>query len=316
MNKSNKPIIKHQTDFLDWIDIEKGLSHKSQENYSRFLKKFIEWLELNHLSNIKPHELNTEHIFKYKTFLSRQYQQKSNEPLKKSTQNYYLIALRSLLTYFADKDISSLPPEKVKLAKKTKDRNISFLSLEQVKKLFGGPNPSNITGLRNKAILELLFSTGLRVAELAALNREQFKIDDKTKDLEIGIMGKGGHPRTVYVSERAVSWLRKYLRKRKDKEKALFINYKGKNPQSRLTTRSVERMVKKYVIKAGLPINTTPHTLRHSFATDLLMKGVDLRVVQEFLGHRNIVTTQVYTHVTKPHLKEIHRKFHGIEKEK
>ncbi len=167
-------------------------------------------------------------------------------------------------------------------------------------------------GLRDKAILETFFSTGLRVAELVALNREQFANMRDKKDLEIGIIGKGGTPRTVYFSERALSWIKKYLNIRKDKEKALFLNYRArKDAESRLTARSIERVVKKYAILAGVPIFTTPHTLRHSYATDLLTQGVDLRTIQEFLGHKSILTTQVYTHVTNKRLRDIHRKFHS-----
>ncbi len=311
MKKSNKPIKKHLTDFLDWIDIEKGLSANSQENYARFLKRFFQWIEINKLDNLKPHELTPEHIFKYKTFLSRQYTQKNKKPLKRNTQNYYLIALRSLLTFFADRDIISLPPEKIKLARQNQIRKVNFLTLSQVEKLLEAPTVSTIMGKRDKAILEVLFSTGLRVAELVALNREQFRVEFDIKELEIGIIGKGGYPRTVFLSERAISWLRKYLRTRKDKNKALFIGYKGRRVETRLTARTIERIIKKYVVMTGLPIATSPHTLRHTFASDLLTKGVDLRIIQEFLGHRSISTTQVYTHITRPQLKEIHRKYHG-----
>lgn len=313
MLKNNQSIKDLFSDYLDWLELEKGLANKSQENYSRFLKKFFDFLKKNKIENIKPHELTPEHVWQYRLFLSRQYLQKNKKPLERSTQNYYLIALRSLLTYFATKDILSLPPEKIELPKEKQERTVNFLTLEQVKRLLEAPKVSNIRGLRDKAILETFFSTGLRVAELVNLNRDQIKIKSDTKELEISIIGKGGHPRTVYLSERTIKWLKKYLEGRTDKEKALFINYRGKKPGTRLNVRSMERLVKKYAILAGLPVITSCHTLRHSFATDLLMKGVDLRVVQEFLGHRNIVTTQVYTHVTKPHLKEIHQKYHGIK---
>lgn len=311
MKKSNKPIIKHLTDFLDWLDIEKGLSYKSQENYDRFLKSFFDFLKTNNLKSLKPHQITPEHIFKYKTYLSRQRVKADKKQLKRNTQNYYLIALRALLNYFADKDIISLPSEKIKLAKQNKERKVNFLELEKVEKLLEIPNTRRKTGLRDKAILEILFSTGLRVAELVSLNREQFQFKNEANIIEVTIRGKGGHLRTVFLSERAIRWLKKYLKTRDDNSKALFVSYKGRSPNTRLTTRSVERIIKKYAIKAGLPVNTSPHTLRHSFATDLLLKGVDLRVVQEFLGHRDISTTQIYTHVTKPHLRKIHEKFHG-----
>jgi site-specific recombinase XerD len=308
--EKQKRIIDYLNDFLDWLDVEKGLSSKTQENYARFLKKFFDWLKINNLENLKPFELSPDHIYQYKTFLSR----KLKKTLKQSTQTYYLIALRQFLNFFAEKDIKSLPPEKVKLPKKKTEKVIHFLTLEQAEKLLETPDTSNEIGLRDRAILETFFSTGMRAGELVNLNREQIKIKPETKDLEITIIGKGQRPRTVYLSERAVFWLRKYLETRKDKEKALFINYRGKKPGTRLTIRSLERIVKKYAILAGLPLNTVCHTLRHSFATDLLSKGVDLRVVQEFLGHKNISTTQIYTHVTRPQLREIHKKYHGIKK--
>ena len=308
MEKSLKPLSKHLTGFLDWLDIEKGLSSKSQENYSRFLKKFIDWLKNNNLEDLKPHELSPAHIWDYRVYLSRH----SKKPLKKSTQNYYLIALRSLLNYFANRDILSLPSEKIKLAKDKEDKKVHFLNLEQIEKLFSTPDVSKVSGLRDRVIIEVLFSTGLRIAELVSLNREQIIIKPITKDLEISIIGKGGHVRIVFFSERAIHWLRKYLNTRKDNLEPLFISYQGrKESTKRLTDRSIERSIKKYAMIAGLPPNTTPHTLRHTFATDMMNKGVDLRLIQEFLGHRNISTTQIYTHVTNKQLRDVHRKFHG-----
>ena len=314
MEKNDIPIIEHINDFLEYLDIEKGLSNKIQETYGRFLDKFSFWISINNLEKLLPHELTEDYIRKYRVFLSQSFNKKTKEPIKKSTQNYYLIALRNLLNYFTDRDILSLPAEKIKLIKE-KERTVKFLDLDQVKKLLSIPDTKKIIGLRDKAILEAFFSTGLRIAELVALNCEQFINTTNKKDLELGIVGKGSRPRTVYFSERALSWLKKYLETRKDQEKALFINYKGPKKQSggRLSARAIEDLVKKYALMAGCPITTTPHVLRHSFATDLLNKGVDIRIVQEFLGHRNIATTQIYTHVTKPQLKEIHRKFHGIK---
>ncbi len=315
MEKSSKPISQHLSDFLDWLEIEKGLSSKSQENYSRFLKKFLDWLKINNLENIKPHELTPQHIWKYRVFLSRQYISRTKKPLKKSTQNYYLIALRSLLNYFAERDILSLPAEKIKLAKERKEKQVRFLNLEQLKKLFSAPDTSKIQGLRDRAILETLFSTGMRISELVSLNREQIKIKENMEELELSIIGKGEKPRTVYFSKRALLWLKKYLDMRDDKEKALFINYRSKKgAPRRLTARSIEKNIKKYAILAGIPLNTTPHVLRHSFATDLLTQGVDLRTLQEFLGHKSISATQIYAHVTSKRLREIHRKFHSGRK--
>jgi len=314
MQKSEKPILKHINDFLDWIDVEKGLSVKTQENYSRFLNKFLFWMKNNKLEDLLPHQLTSDHIWDYRVFLARQ--SPAGLPLRRSTQNYYLIALRAFLGYFVAKDIVSLPPDKITLSKPDKEKTVKFLTLEQLNKLFSAPDIQNTQGLRDRAILETFFSTGMRISELTALNREQIKITPRQADLELGIVGKGGHARTVYFSKNAIEWLGKYLFARNndknDEEKALFINYSGpKNASRRLTPRAIEKNMKRYIIMAGLPITTTPHVLRHSFATDLLEQGVDLRTVQEFLGHKNILATQIYTHVTNKRLRDIHKKFHG-----
>lgn len=310
-----KPIIKYLIDFLDYSEIEKGLATKTQENYTRFLRKFFHWLESAGLSELKPAALTPDHVWQYKVFLSRHADLKTKKTLKKSTQNYYLIALRSLLEFFVEKDIASLPPSKVKLAKDRSDKEIKFLKLEQLASLLAAPDNSSPIGRRDRAILETLFSTGLRVAELAALNRDQIKIRGTEADLEIAVIGKGSKIRTVYFSVRAVKALKAYLDARQDFEEALFINYRRGHFSSevsrRLTVKSIEDIVKKYVKITGLPVMATPHTLRHSFATDLLNQGVDLRTVQEFLGHSNIATTQIYTHVTNKQLRDIHRKVHA-----
>jgi len=314
MKKSDKPIIKHIPDFLDYCEIEKGLSNNTQKSYHRFLKKFVEWLKITGKENLKPHELTPEDIWNYRIFLSRKYKYRDKN-LKKITQNYYLIALRALLSYFADRDIASLPKDKIKLPKIKKEKTVKFLNLEQIEKLLLAPNTKTKIGLRDRAILEILFSTGLRIGELIALNKEQFANIKNKRDLELSIIGKGDRPRTVYFSERALSWLKKYLETRNDKAKALFIHYRSrKGVENRLTARSIQRIIKKYAILAGVPIFTTPHTIRHSFATDLLAKGVDLRTIQEFLGHRSITSTQIYTHVTSKRLRDIHRKYHSGRK--
>jgi site-specific recombinase XerD len=312
MKKSDKTIKKNLVDFLEWCEIEKGLSSKTQENYANFLKKFIEFLDKSNQSDKKPHELTADDVWNYRIFLSKQKDRTNKRTLQKSTQNYYLIALRSLLTFFASRDIISLPAEKIKLAKEAKEKSIHFLKLEDLEKLFSAPVVSDLIGLRDRAILETLFSTGLRVAELVSLNKEQFNNIKNKKDLEIQIVGKGEKPRTVYFSERSLFWLKKYLDTRRDSDKALFINYRAKKSDTRrLTARSMERITKKYTKLAGLPLSTSPHTLRHSYATDLLEQGVDLRIIQEFLGHSNIATTQIYTHVTNKKLKDVHREFHS-----
>lgn len=314
MEKSSKPILQHFQDFLDWLDVEKGLSTKSQENYARFLKRFLDWLKANKLNEVVPYELTPQHIRDYRLFLSRHLSPSINKGLKRTTQNYYLIAVRSLLNYFADRDILALPAAKIKLAKNKEERQIKFLTLEQLEKLYAAPDISKQAGIRDRAILETFFSTGMRIAELVALNREQIKISQGMKDLELSILGKGGRIRTIYFSERAISWLDKYLKSRTDEDKALFVNMRGTTVSThsqRLTPRSIEKMIKKCALQAGLPMNTTPHVMRHSFATDLLSQGVDLRTIQEFLGHKNITATQIYAHVTNKKLREIHRKFHG-----
>ena len=308
MKQSNTPIINHIPDFLDYLEVERGLSDNTQINYARYLKKFSLWLKMKKKENLLPHELSPDDVWNYRLYLAR-----NSKPLSKLTQNYYLIALRSLLSYFADKNIQSIPADKIKLPKDPKkEKSIKFLSLGQIEALLTAPDVSKRQGLRDRAILETLFSTGLRVAELTALNVEQFKNIKNLEDLEITILGKGNHPRTVYFSKRALSWIKKYLKTRADGYKALFINYRSrKDSDGRLTVRSIERIVKRYSTIANVPYFTTPHTLRHSMATDLLTQGVDLRIIQEFLGHKNIATTQIYTHVTNKKLKDIHRKYHS-----
>jgi len=320
MEINQKPIIKHITDFLEYLEIEKGAASKTQENYGRYLNKFVKWLKMTKNEDLKPHELTPDHIWQYRIHMARSPISETNKKtLSKKTQNFYLIALRSLLTFFTDRNIQALPTDKIKLAKRDKsEQTIKFLNLDQVEKLLLTPNTSHNIGMRDRAILEVLFSTGLRIAELVALNKEQIKIKPDTKDMELSITGKGNHTRTVYFSERAVRWLKKYLDIRKDDDKALFINYKKRkeNDQSpiRLTVRSIERMVEKYAKMAGLPIIVTPHVLRHTLATDLLNQGADLRVVQEILGHQSVATTQIYTHVTNKRLRDMHRQFHSGRK--
>jgi len=315
MKKSSKSILDYIPEFLEYLDIEKGLSHNSQITYRRFLNKLENWLLENGLEDLLPHELTPDHIWQYRVFLSKAYNKNTREPLKRTTINYYLIVLRNLLNYFTDRDIASLPAEKIKLFKEKKEKSIKFLNLEQIEKLLDAPDISNPSGLRDKAILEALFSTGLRVAELVSLNRNQIKIENLNEELEINVIGKGDRIRPVYLSPRTLKALKDYLETRKDDEKALFINYKGPRDSSRrLTTRSVENIVRKYAIKVGISIPISPHGIRHSFATDLLMQGVDLRVVQEFLGHRNIATTQIYAHVTSKKLKDVHKKFHSLNR--
>lgn len=313
MSKANKPFFEHLNDFLDYLDIEKNLSNNSQKNYHRFLNKFFNWLEINNYTSLCPQDLTSEHVWDYKLYLSRFKDPRTGKYLKKSTQSYYLIALRSLLDFFADRDIVSLPSSKIKLPKMRKEKVPNFLKLEEIERLLLQPDVSTKIGLRDRAVLEVLFSTGLRVAELVSLNRDQFNsLKNSIIDLEMTIIGKGDRPRTVYFSERALGWLKKYLGVRNDVDNALFIRYSDRNPESRrLSIRSIEKIVKKYTKMAGLSVETTPHTLRHSYATDLLTQGVDLRIIQEFLGHSSILTTQIYTHITNKRLRDIHKKYHS-----
>ena len=320
MKKSSIPIIKHIPTFLEYCEVEKGLSPTTTKNYHNFLKVFTEWLKNNHLESLLPHELTPEHVWDYRLFLSRKRDSYSRF-IKKTTQSYYLIALRNLLNYFTNKDIICLPAEKIKLPKLTdQDKNIKFLKFEQVEKLLSMPDLTTADGKRDRAILEVLFSTGMRVSELTSLNIKSFNVGDllknKFSDQELSISGKGGKVRTIYFSNRALKWLSQYLKTRNDMFPPLFINYHRDedDDEHRLTPRSIERLVKKYTMMAGLPVDATPHTLRHSFATDLLEQGADMRSVQELLGHKNIVTTQVYTHVTNKHLRDVHKAFHSGEK--
>ncbi|MBU4274725.1 tyrosine-type recombinase/integrase [Patescibacteria group bacterium] len=318
MEKSNKPIIKHIPDFLDYCEVEKGLANNTQENYLHYLNKFSGWLKKKGLTSLLPHQLTPEQIWDYRLYLSRTPSPATGKLLSKGTQNYYLIALRAFLGYFVAKDILSIPPDKIVLPKADKGtKTVKFLTLEQIGKLLASVEPKGDISTRDRAILETFFSTGLRIAELVALNLEQFSSLKDKKDMELGIIGKGNKPRVVYFSERALNYIKNYLKIRNNiknaNTKALFINFRDKNEDAdaRLTPRSIERMVKKYALLSGVPVFTTPHTLRHSYATDLLNQGVDLRSIQEFLGHSNIATTQIYTHVTNKRLRDLHRQFHG-----
>lgn len=314
MYEMEKSLLQYLNDFLEYSEVEKGLSPNTIKNYSRFLRKFFIWLERNDLKHLSPQEITEDIIWKYRLWLSRlpNSVRKASVGLHTSTQVRYLIALRAFLAYFHEKNIPSLPTEKVKLPREKRERQVKFLQLGEIEKLLSCPDSNNFTGLRDRAILETLFSTGMRVAELISLDRKQLAGARNKTDYELNIIGKGRYPRTIYLSERALSWIKKYLLLRRDDDGALFIRTKGpQNASLRLTTRAVELIVEKYSKKSGLSILASPHTLRHSFATDLLNQGVDLRSVQEFLGHRNIATTQVYTHVTNKRLRDIHRKFHG-----
>lgn len=313
--KSREPLPAHILPFLEYCEIEKGLSNNTQRNYEQYLKLFTGWLAKTNQAALKPHELTAKHIWDYRLYLARTYKTPSGEYLGKKSQNYYLIALRSFLNYLADRDIETLPSSKVKLAKQKEDHTISFLEVSDVEKMLAVPDISTPTGLRDRTIMELFFSSGMRVSELVALDAGQFTfLADKshTRTYELSIIGKGKHIRTIFISPRSAEWLRRYLATRRDVFDPLFINSRSKDAEAkRLTARSIQTMISRAAMLAGLSKKVTPHTLRHSYATDLLSHGADLRSVQELLGHKNVATTQIYTHVTNKRLRDIHEKFHG-----
>ena len=309
-----KPLREHILPFLDYCEIEKGLSSNTQRNYSQYLELFRKWLRETGNQELYPNELSAEHIWNYRLYLARKYVTQRGTNLSKKSQNYYLIALRALLDYFAERDIESLPSSKVKLAKHKDEETISFLDIQDMEKILAVPDTKTQSGLRDRTIMELFFSSGMRISELVALNADQvsFLSDKKERTYELSIVGKGKHIRTIFISPRAAEWLRKYLGSRRDVEKSLFLNHRSKNAEDRrLTPRYIQLMISKSARLAGLSKRVTPHPLRHTYATDLLSHGADLRSVQELLGHKNVSTTQVYTHVTNKQLRDIHEKFHG-----
>lgn len=315
LRKSPESLREHVLPFLDYCEIEKGLSNNTQRNYQQYLKLFTRWLELTGEKDLLPHELTADHIWNYRLYIARKHKTPRGEFLSKKSQNYYLIALRSLLSYLADRDIETLPSSKIKLAKQRSEETISFLTVRDVETMLKIPDTEKPNGLRDRTIMELFFSSGMRISELTALNIDQFtmlKDNDTSRTYELSIVGKGKYVRTIFISPRAAHWLRLYIKTRTDVEKPLFINYRTQDPeQRRLTPRSIQQMISRAARLAGLSKKVTPHTLRHTYATDLLDHGADLRSVQELLGHKNVATTQIYTHVTNKRLRDIHEKFHG-----
>lgn len=300
-------LAKLKREFLESIEIEKGNSLKTVENYDRYLTRFFEFSKAK-----SPSDINDDNIREYRLHLNRsagvKVRGQSSATMKKNTQNYHLIALRVFLKYLMKRGVPSLSPDKIELAK-IRERHIDLISVDELDRLMKAPDLSKEKGLRDKAILELFFSTGLRLSELCSLNRDL----DLSKE-EFSIRGKGEKVRVVFLSDSAKSAIKDYLSKRKDMDEAMFVDLShrsGKGARGRLTPRSIERSVKFYAIKAGISKKVTPHVLRHSFATDLLQNGADIRSVQMMLGHANISTTQIYTHVTDKQLKDIHKKFHS-----
>ena len=296
---------KAKTDFLEYLEIEQNRSQKTIQNYDHYLTRLVDFA-----GDIKVSDIDQEMIRKWRLWLNRLGTNTSDE-LGKTTQNYHLIALRSFLKYCAKRDIPALSADKIELAR-TRRKQVTFLSEEEVERLFAEPDLETINGVRDRAILELLFSSGLRVSELVALDRDHINL----KRREFMVRGKGQKDRPIFISPEAATWIDNYLKQRKDTSKPLFVRYSGTKQIDlsgnfhRLTARSIQRLVARYALLAGITKHVSPHTLRHSFATDLLMNGADLRSVQALLGHSNIATTQIYTHVTDPHLRAVHEKFH------
>lgn len=299
-------VSKLKTDFLEYLEIEQNRSQKTIMNYDHYLTRLLDFAG----DDLKIGDIDTELLRKWRLWLNRLGTNTSDE-LQKNTQNYHLIALRSFLKYCSKRDVPALAPDKVELAKVVR-KQVTFLTPEELVRLFAQPDTSNLGGLRDRAILELLFSSGLRVSELVGLDRDHVNLRRK----EFMVRGKGQKDRPIFISDEAAMWIEQYLNKRDDNARPLFMRYSGNKQVNldgnfyRLTARSVQRLVSRYALLAGITKHVSPHTLRHSFATDLLMNGADIRSVQAMLGHSNIATTQIYTHVTDPHLKEIHTKFH------
>jgi len=304
---------KLKRQFLEYIEVEKGRSLKTVENYDRYLSRFLAFSKLKN-----PEDVDDGAVREFRLWLNRQPGAEENGragTLKKKTQNYYLIAIRVFLKYLARIGVKSLPPERIELAK-IAERSLDLISDDELNRLLLAPDGTDLKSLRDKAILELLFSTGLRVSELCSLNR-----DINLKQDELSVRGKGEKVRVVFLSPTAKAAVKAYLDKRTDIDEALFIGVgpkqineprkTGGRGVGRLTPRSVERIVKHYAVKSGITRKVTPHIIRHSFATDLLRNGADLRSVQAMLGHASINTTQIYTHLTDQHLKEVHKAFHN-----
>lgn len=293
--------IKRQ--FLEYIEIEKGRSLLTVRNYEHYLDRAFSDMKIKKTSDITEDRLR-----EYRLSLNRspgaKIKGQTAGTMKKNTQNYHLIALRSFLKYCRKRSVATLAPDSIELAK-VGARHLDLISVEELNRLIMSPDLTTTKGLRDKALLELFFSTGLRLAELCSLNSDL----DLSKD-EFSIRGKGEKIRVVFLSSEAKDAIRAYLKARKDMEEAMFVNISRNTAAGRLTPRSVERIVRECAVKAGISKKVTPHVLRHSFATDLLSNGADIRSVQMMLGHANIATTQIYTHVTDAQLRDVHKKFH------
>lgn len=296
--------------FLQYLDIEKNASPNTIKTYKQKLGAMVEWLEEHDIFDVR--DITSDSIRRFRIYLSRS-RTKSNELRARSTQRYYIIVLRSWLRWLIRNDIDVLYPEKLELPKCAAPER-SYLTVDQMRTLLAQPMISKVTGVRNRAILEVFFSTGMRVSELINLNRDQIDFTHK----EIRIIGKGGVHRVVFLSKTAIRWIKMWLRKRKDSWKPLFIRFdcepsdENDGEKMRMTHSRIYHFVQKYAKQAYIVNPISPHSLRHSFATNLLNNGASLREIQIMLGHKSIMTTQIYTHVTKPKLREAHEKYHSI----
>lgn len=303
-------ILSLKRQFLEHMEIEKGRSLKTVENYDRYLSRFFKDAGIK-----SPADITDDAVREFRLRLNRapgvKVRGQTAATLKKNTQNYHLIALRVFLKYLMKRDIKALSPDRIDLAK-VGQRHLDLISDTELARLLDAPDASTLLGLRDKAIMELFFSTGLRLSELCSLNRDL----DLSKD-EFSVRGKGEKVRVVFLSDEAKAAIRAYLAARKDMDEPLFVQTSARardDGEMRLTQRSIERIVKQYAIKAGISKKVTPHVLRHSFATDLLSNGADIRSVQQMLGHANISTTQIYTHITDHQLRNVHKQFHSRRK--
>lgn len=296
--------------FLEHLEVERNLSPLTIRNYSHYLRRFIQWYKDQGYEDLV--DLDLDIVRKYRVYLNR-LEADHGENLNKTTQSYHVIAIRSWLKWLTKNDADVISPEKIDLPR-GESTPMKFVSAKKIERLLAQPKVSSKKGLRDRAMLETLFSTGLRVSELVGLDRDQVDLQRQ----EFGVIGKGRRPRVVFLSDRATVWLNRWLHAREDNWIPVFIRLSGSRPdllsdgeEMRITSRSVQRIVDNYSRKAHLPVKLTPHAIRHSFATDLLSNGAGLREVQELLGHKNIATTQIYTHVTRPKLQKIHHKYHS-----
>jgi len=293
---------KYKKKYLEYLAVEKNSAPKTIENYDRYLSIFLKWSKIT-----KPLQITDKLVHDFRLYLGRRTDQ-NGDSIGVKTKNYYIIALRNLLKFLAKNEIKSLAPERLELAK-TKDRTIDFLELEEIVELFKAAEGEGLQKLRNQAIIELLFASGLRVSELVSLNRNKINLDKK----EFSIIGKGSKRRIIFISQETADLIKKYLNKRIDTDLALFIRHNrepSKETELRLSARSIQRIIQKCALEAGIVKKVTPHVMRHSFATNLLQNGADIRSVQALLGHSSINTTQIYTHVTNKSLKNIYNKYH------